>query len=81
MEFYPFPQSEGIGGRILRYRIIAGNGRLQLTAAVGLDKTFVQIEQYLFGSCRHRFVGVKTVLNILRYSNRNLRRALTCLIT
>ena len=71
VELHPVPQGKGIRQTVFRNLVVAGNGRGKVSLGGGLHQPFKYIEHDLAGSCLHRFVRVKTVVQVLGDANHN----------
>ena len=74
MELYPFPQGEGVRGLILRDLVMVSDRGDQLSLGGGLHQSLEDVEHDLLGSCRHRKVRVKTLVQVLRDAHHDLIR-------
>ena len=72
VELHTLPQGKGVRHSIIGDRVVLGNSRDQITCGSRLHQTFKHIEHDFFGSCRHRFVGVKTLVQVLGDTHRDL---------
>ena len=72
MEQDPLPQSEGIDGLIRGDGIAGGHRGDQISVGRGFHQALKYVEHDFLGSCRHRLVGVKTLIQVLRDAHHDL---------
>ena len=72
VELHTLTQGKGISPSVLRQLVALRNSGDQFTLGIGLYQALKQVEQDLSGSCGHRLVGVKTVVQVLGDANGDL---------
>ena len=72
VELHSLTKREGIGGSILGQRVFLRHSGDHFAVGIGLHQSLEDVEQDLSGSCGHRLVGVKTVVQVLGDANGDL---------
>ena len=74
MEHDTLPQGKGVRGLILRDGVVGSYRGDQVSVRRGLHQSLEDVEHDFLGSCRHRQVGVKTLVQVLRDAHHDLIR-------
>ena len=74
MELHTLPQGKGVCGLILRDLVMVSDRGHQVSVRRGLHQALKYVEHDFLGSCRHRQVRVKTLVQVLRDAHHDLIR-------
>ncbi|SCI74086.1 Uncharacterised protein [uncultured Blautia sp.] len=74
MELHTLPQGKGVCGLILRDLVMVSDRGHQVSVRRGLHQALKYVEHDFLGSCRHRQVRVKTLVQVLRDAHHDLVR-------
>ena len=74
VELDPVPDGKGIGQLVVGNFILFRHGGDQIPLRGGLHQPLEYVEHDLLGPCRHRFVGVKALVQVLGDAHGNLVR-------
>ena len=78
MELHAFTQGKGVGQLVFGNFVVVGNCRDQITGRSRLHQAFKYVEHDFLSSCRHRDVGVKTIVQVLCDTNHDFVGLSTC---